>query len=547
MHIFQVTHSLIQKPRFSSILIAIGLCICLFSYPFRQITSNSLVINPNSSGSLVGRLYRPINATNPLPVVILVHGVSSSKEMMIPLAIELARNNIASLTFDFGGFGESHSLKKNQQSIDYLTQSTVKDAKSILNYVENNPQQFDIDKIAIAGHSMGGVTAIDLAKKNPQLKSTVALGIGGEATFNSPKNLLFAIGTYEQLNPANQLRPIIAIATENPQDCLNQEACGNFVKGTARKLTISPTTDHFTVIFDSNSIDKTINWIKQSLQISSPKVPIVMPQFIIGMLIGMTGLILELVLFLVKHPQLIRWRSLTIFTGILILIAPFNIISPIITTHLLIILFFVNLISNYAYVCPHEWRFNCSLLLIYMVILLIAFWTATILHSSEELFKKPISLIYLPIFSFKWLFLMVYNAFLKIKILMFSNYSFVVIINPIFIIILILDFLKLGIILGTIEKVTFMIINCLRQPFKLGFKNISRKEIAILLMLTIICLFVIWQRYNEGLLNDAINQGQVIGKLFIIFIITPIATSLVILRSSFLQKIEINLRKQFLH
>lgn len=533
---------MLKRYGFSLILILIGLCISLVFYPFKNIISNPLIINPNSSHTLIGRLYRPINAFNNLPVVILLHGVSSSKEMMIPLAIELARNNIAGLAFDLGGFGESYPLKSNEQSIDSLTESTVKDTQAILNYIQNNPQQFNLDKIAIVGHSMGGVTALDLAEKDLPIKATVTLGIGGEATLNSPANLLFAIGTYEQLNPASNLRPLLAMATETPADCFNQQICGNFADGTARNLRISPTTDHFTAIFDSILTQDTIDWIKQSLQITTPFLPPKMPQFIIGILVGVTGLILGLTLFWVAHPNLIRWRCLTGAIALLIILAQFNLISPVITSHAIIILFILILISNYAQVRSHNWAFNLAVIFTYIILLLSAFWVATVFHGLEELIREPSNIIYLPIFAFKWGFYVAYNGFLKFKTLMLPNYSFTVTVNSVFIIVLIIDSLILGIVLTTVEKITMIIVHWLRQPFRLGIKNMSPKEVIILVSLVIIGSIVIWQRYNQGLLNEAISRGGIVGKLFILFILLPIVIIIAVLRSPGLHRLETSLQ-----
>jgi len=531
-----------RRYRFSLILLLIGLCICLIFNPFTQITSNPLIINPNSPYKLIGRLYRPLKSDKPLPVVILAHGINSSKEMMTPLAIELARNNIAGLAFDFAGFGESHPLEKNQQSVDDLTQSTIKDTQAILNYLQHNPQQFNLDKIAIVGHSMGGVTALEFAKKNLQIKSTVTLGIGGEATATSPANLLFNIGTYEQLNPAHTLKPLLKTATK---DCLKQQMCDNFAAGTARKLKISPTTDHINVIFDSIIIQETIDWIKHSLQLTTPTLTPVMPEFIIGILLGGTGLIFGLTLFLVTHTQLIRWRSLTIAFAFLMILAQFNLLSPFIISHTLLILLIVSLLSNYAQVRPHNWSFNLSLLAIYIFILFTAVWLATFLHGLEELIKEPTMSVYLPLFALKWVFYVVYNRFLELKSWMFPQYTFAVTVNPIFLIILILDSFKLGIVLTTIVKVTMIIVDWLRQPFRLGIKNLTTKEVIILGILGIICLIVLWLRYSQGLLNDAISQWEVVSKLFILFIFVPIIIIIVALRSPFLKHIETHLKERF--
>ena len=222
------------------------LCVALLLWTSFNLTlgieSQSVAIPINTQQDLMTRIYTPKTTPKPQPVMILCHGVNASKESMTPLAMELARHGIAAIAFDFGGYGESYSLGIEDKSIERLEASTVADGKAILNFVRSHPSQFDAKRIGIAGHSMGGTTALKLAQLESQLQATVVLSISGFATPTIPHNLFLGVGLYEQLNPPSEL-------CQMWQRVCPDGICNNFKNGTARQLVISDTTDHFTAPF----------------------------------------------------------------------------------------------------------------------------------------------------------------------------------------------------------------------------------------------------------------------------------------------------------
>ncbi|MFB0504469.1 MAG: alpha/beta hydrolase, partial [Candidatus Bathyarchaeia archaeon] len=61
-----------------------------------------MVSIPDRDHQLSGVLYRPIDATqeNPLPAIVLVHGISGSKQMVSGIALELGRHGFVALAVD---------------------------------------------------------------------------------------------------------------------------------------------------------------------------------------------------------------------------------------------------------------------------------------------------------------------------------------------------------------------------------------------------------------------------------------------------------------
>jgi pimeloyl-ACP methyl ester carboxylesterase len=91
--------------------------------------------------------------TDKCPMVILMHGIFSSKDIVpIPsLARSLAKEGIASICFDFGGHW------KSEGKMEHMTVGKeIEDALAIWEYVKSLPY---VSKIGLLGHSQGGVVA----------------------------------------------------------------------------------------------------------------------------------------------------------------------------------------------------------------------------------------------------------------------------------------------------------------------------------------------------------------------------------------------------
>ena len=91
--------------------------------------------------------------TDRCPIVILMHGIFSSKDFnpMPALAKGLAAEGIASIRFDFDGHGKSEGRMQ-----DMTVEKEIADARAIWDYVTTLPY---VDRIGLLGHSQGGVIA----------------------------------------------------------------------------------------------------------------------------------------------------------------------------------------------------------------------------------------------------------------------------------------------------------------------------------------------------------------------------------------------------
>ncbi len=117
-------------------------------------TSQELELQ-GSKGKLAATLVTPLGLKEgeKLPLTILMHGFTGNRNetMFRLMADSLAKHGIASLRFDFNGHGQSEGLFQ-----EMTVPNEIDDAHAVIAYCRQLPW---VDKIAIVGHSQGGVVA----------------------------------------------------------------------------------------------------------------------------------------------------------------------------------------------------------------------------------------------------------------------------------------------------------------------------------------------------------------------------------------------------
>lgn len=114
------------------------------------------VIDLNVNGvdlklSVIHRLRQKKN------VILFLHGFGSSKEDYANISYYAALNDYDFIAYDAPGFAQSFCASPEQLSIEFL----VSTAKSVLAH-------YEIDQFHVVGHSMGGLTALQLAHELPK-------------------------------------------------------------------------------------------------------------------------------------------------------------------------------------------------------------------------------------------------------------------------------------------------------------------------------------------------------------------------------------------
>ncbi len=522
----------------SLLLLGIGLFLCTVFNPNLGIESEAVAIDLDAQRHLVTRIYTPKTTPTPQPVMILCHGMNNSKEMMAPLAVELARHGIAAIAFDFGGFGESYQLPAQLKSFDNLEASTLADAQAVLAFVRRHPERFDPSRIGIGGHSMGGNTALKLARMESQLRATVVLSISGEATPTTPANLFLGVGAYEQLNPPQKLRLMLKQATESNSNCLNGDICGDFRAGTARQLFVSPTTDHVTAPYDPRLIRQVVNWTQQALDVSvrSDRVKYSIPWFIFGALLTFSGGIALGVYLLLQtnQPSLLIGVQIAVLWGL----GASRLMPTEAVSNVMLFCLFLQLCSNYARRYPEKVIPGVRVASLYSLLFLGAVVLPALLLGIREIMLKPAYIAYIPQFLLQWGFFLFYNYAQAVKLAFFSAYTFAL--NPswLFLLLVLLELILPGVTLTVIEGSGRWLVRWVRSPFRLGVGKFYRQEAGVLAGLLILLGIIFYRRSADGFLSVAMGMGILALKLFGLLALLPLLVILFSLRSPWFRRLE---------
>ncbi len=118
-----------------------------------------------------------------MPLVLMAHGFCSNREengMFTNLAIDLAKQGIASVRCDFAGCGES----QESHSVCSLG-SNMNDLDACLAYMKEN-YAIDEQSLALLGYSMGGKVVTHYSEKHPEIK---VLGLWAPAIMNKLESI----------------------------------------------------------------------------------------------------------------------------------------------------------------------------------------------------------------------------------------------------------------------------------------------------------------------------------------------------------------------
>jgi dienelactone hydrolase len=121
--------------------------------------------------TLAGTLYMPDNATKAVPATVSAAGFGGVKEMLLPSFAEaLARAGIATLIFDYAGFGASAGEPRQHVS----PTAQVEQIKTALDWLAAHPR-VDANRLGIWGPSMAGGHTLVVAATDARIRCAVAL------------------------------------------------------------------------------------------------------------------------------------------------------------------------------------------------------------------------------------------------------------------------------------------------------------------------------------------------------------------------------------
>ena len=150
------------------LILSIFVLLCLLPAKAREYA----VSGPEGGLAMKVALPEGFNpATDRCPMVLLMHGIFSSKDYnpMPSLAKALAQAGIASIRFDFDGHGKSEGRMQ-----DMTVEKEIADALAIWEYAKSLPY---VTQIGFLGHSQGGVIASMTAGRLAAAGGAVPAGV----------------------------------------------------------------------------------------------------------------------------------------------------------------------------------------------------------------------------------------------------------------------------------------------------------------------------------------------------------------------------------
>lgn len=112
--------------------------------------------------------YTP-NLEGPHPVIVLCHGFCGIRDMLLPaFAQSFVQSGFAVISFDYRGFGDS----KGEQG-RLVPAMQIEDITSVIDWARKQPQ-FDPQRIALWGTSLGGGHVFGAAAKDQMIKCVVS-------------------------------------------------------------------------------------------------------------------------------------------------------------------------------------------------------------------------------------------------------------------------------------------------------------------------------------------------------------------------------------
>ncbi|PZO38660.1 MAG: hypothetical protein DCF19_15780 [Pseudanabaena frigida] len=492
--------------------------------------------NSNSDRKLVGRLYIPPQVKSPYPTIMLWHGVSSTKEMVEPLAIELARHGIAALSFDSGGFGESYSR-------NYSVEENLEDARAVFAYVKKHPERFDPNRLGIGGHSMGAATAIAFASDPidaSKVRVTLDLGMSADVNLTRPNNLFMGIGLYEEFHTPDAMREMLSQSTG--VKAKEFKLYGNFSNGTARKLIISGTSDHLMEPFDPTLIGEAVQWSMQAFELKETSVNPITLWVISGSFLTLIGMVMTIgygirdLTIVHTKPRLLALAIVAI-AALILFLGMSEQISPRIATSLVLVNAIILPVTTYAIKRPHSLTPFFRLCGLYIGVVSIAYAIVLIVIRCMEIFNYPLYLLGVPQFILQLPIFLIYARVQEFSAAMFPIYSNGLVPSWQITLLFLPELVYPSIVISFGVRVSAWLIRWLRQPLKLKWiERPSPRSFQLLGILIVVLVIVIIQQAQAGLVSIEYAIGTMQILLQMMFL--PALVMILIIRSTQFQRLE---------
>jgi dienelactone hydrolase len=203
------------------------------------------------------------------PVVVVAHGFAGSAQLMDDLGLVLARAGYATVLLDFSGHGRN-GAPMPAPGTDAQIAALAHDLTTVIDWSQRQSWA-EPGHLALVGHSMGADAVVREAVADAagahRIGATVAISLpsadqvpAGEPAV--PRDLLLLVGGAEQ--PAFTDAAVAGLRAAYPAASLGDDL-GSPVDGTARSAQVVPRADHITILFSTDTYQRTVDWLDTSV------------------------------------------------------------------------------------------------------------------------------------------------------------------------------------------------------------------------------------------------------------------------------------------
>jgi hypothetical protein len=446
-------------------------------------------------------VYYPNPAKFPrAPGAVICQPLNDSPEYSRMLDLELVHDGFVVMAFDWRG----RSPEENRQLLRVRTQETVRsDVAAAVAYLRGRPE-VDPKNIVVAGHSVGGTMAIEEGMADLTIKGVISVGMEADTTPHEPRNLLWALGLYDEFRGLTRMREVFK-ESAGKKDVLEETTVGDFADGTARRLSVSPSSDHFTELQDREIHRMVVDWSRQAAGLPAQSRHMLMESrgllIVLAWMAALTGAILSLRRVALDHPHriwILRGAIAAAILGVLLLTRVRG-LAFIQATDAVFMLALLALISGWlcsldAETYRRTWRTGWRIGLILWASLLVTF----IVNNIAYYIKTPSYFFWFPEFAPRHLLDLVDGyVFAYSRPILFSVYAPDQLSPRLWV------YAMMGIMLVYPEIIAVMLARLRRprtKPSAQG-KPISPVSVVLLVVVLVFLCAVVWLRIGQGFLT----------------------------------------------
>jgi dienelactone hydrolase len=235
---------------------------------FGDVDASTVQLHLADGTAIHGTLYRGRSPASASPAAIVLHGTALTHSSCAPgLAVPLARVGFAVLAIDLRGHGRTGgSLPRSEyDKMEAMLASSPEqpEVDAAIQFLRTLPG-VDAGRLALVGVSRGGWMATTVAAHRDDVACAIAVSSAPtNCDSRSPKNLLFLVGGFDQCIPWLQCQKAFDNATSGHGT--PGETIGEFGRGTARQMTLSPWSTHLSMMADASTMRRAVQWAAWSV------------------------------------------------------------------------------------------------------------------------------------------------------------------------------------------------------------------------------------------------------------------------------------------